>query len=494
MEQGLLFAIVIFPLVLYALGARNYPVYSGLIPFLGGGTALIGTVLVALSGAPITARWLQTGLQLDTLSGSISFAVLTIGGVVMRYSARYLEDDPKREHFLKSIAFVLVSVMIMLLTSNLAALIVAWAAASFFLHRLLMHFSERVKARRAAEQKFWVSRFGDLFLVAGAFGLHQIFGTMDLPEMFTMAAQLPSDHPNLFTLNASLCLLTAGAIVKSAQYPFHFWLPKSLETPTPISALLHAGVINGGGYLVIRLSPILHQSDVALIMLLLFGTLSTVYGALVMSVQSDVKKQLAFSTVAQMGFMMVQCGLGAYQLASLHIVGHAFYKSYAFLSSGRAADLGKIRKLSPRRGALTTDNLWPQVIAMTMAVLGFLAILWITGINPLGKSGGILLSLVLVLAMAQALLSSENKTIGVTFALLMGISYFVLSHFWGHLLEGVVQMRVTQHSLGHSIIAGFSLLAFFGLYVGQNNLHRFFETKFGCKFYVYLLNGGYLGR
>lgn len=494
MNQALLIASLLFPLTLYALSYRNYAIFISPIPLLGAVTALLATAATLLTGQAISFEILALGLRLDALSGLISCAVLTIGGVVMRYSARYMEDDPNRTMFMRNIACVLSCVLLMLLSENLGVLIAAWAGSSFFLHKLLLHYSDRPKARQAAEQKFWISRLGDLFLVGGALLLHGLFGTLNFSSIFELAGQANLSAQDSLSLELSLCMISAGALIKSAQYPFHFWLPKSLESATPVSALIHAGVINAGGYLLIRLSPVLIHVDTALSILLLIGTVTTIYGALVMVVQPDIKKQLAYSTIAQMGFMMVQCGIGAFQLASLHIVGHAFYKSYAFLNSGAAAQLGKIRKLSAARQLTPQDNLWPQVMAIAAAALAFLALLWVTGISLPGKAGGGLLSFVLILAMAQALLSSERRDLGISFAALMGVGYFLLSALWSLLLRDTVPMEPLQYSALHAVMVLFSVLAFIGLYIAQNNLHRFVASKTGNRLYVYLLNGGYLGR
>jgi NAD(P)H-quinone oxidoreductase subunit 5 len=130
------------------------------------------------------------------------------------------------------------------------------------------------------------------------------------------------------------CLLVAAALLKSAQFPFHTWLPDTMETATPVSALMHAGIVNAGGILVLRLHPLIAQSEVALAILASVGAITAVFGSVVMLTQASIKRSLAFSTVAQMGFMMLELGLGAYHLALLHLVAHSLYKAHAFLSSG----------------------------------------------------------------------------------------------------------------------------------------------------------------
>ena len=139
-----------------------------------------------------------------------------------------------------------------------------------------------------------------------------------------------------------LCLsLVCGAMLKSAQFPFHSWLPDTMETPTPVSALMHAGIINAGGFLIVRLSPLVTLSPLSLHILAVVGAFTAIFASLVMMTQASVKRMLAFSTIAQMGFMMLQCGVGAFSIAVLHIVAHSLYKAHAFLSSGSVVSISK---------------------------------------------------------------------------------------------------------------------------------------------------------
>jgi len=141
----------------------------------------------------------------------------------------------------------------------------------------------------------------------------------------------------------AICLLLVGvAMLKSAQFPFHSWLPDTMETQTPLSALMHAGIINAGGFLIVRLSPVVSLSPVALNTLAIVGAFTAIFASLVMMTQASIKRMLALSTIAQMGFMMLQCGLGAFSIAVLHIVAHSLYKAHAFFIVGqRGGDFQK---------------------------------------------------------------------------------------------------------------------------------------------------------
>jgi NAD(P)H-quinone oxidoreductase subunit 5 len=168
----------------------------------------------------------------------------------------------------------------------------------------------------AARKKFLISRLGDLFLTAAMVLIVSSLGSGDFATIFAAADQLRADsQPLNWALSLGATFLVLGAMTKSAQFPMHSWLPDTMETPTPVSALMHAGIINAGGFLVIRLSPLISLSHLALDLLAVVGTLTAVIGSVIMLTQPTVKRALAYSTMAQMGFMMLQCGLGAFAAA-----------------------------------------------------------------------------------------------------------------------------------------------------------------------------------
>lgn len=162
------------------------------------------------------------------------------------------------------------------------------------------------------------------------------FGTSEFATLLAAAGELRAAGAGAVPAAVDWIggLLVFAALLKSAQFPFHSWLPDTMETPTPVSALMHAGIINAGGILVLRLSPLVSLSDAAMLTLCVVGGFTAVFASTVMLTQASIKRGLAFSTVAQLGFMMLECGLGAFPLALLHLVGHSLYKAHAFLSSG----------------------------------------------------------------------------------------------------------------------------------------------------------------
>jgi NAD(P)H-quinone oxidoreductase subunit 5 len=257
----------------------------------------------------------------------------------------------------RTVAFVSAFV----LSDHLAVSGVLWIGMSLGMHALLRHFEGRAAARRAAKKKFWFSRVGDVaFWTAVVLLLRE--GVSLSPSSWTVDTFAGS------SAGVAALLLVGTVLLKSAQFPFHSWLPETMEAPTPVSALMHAGVINAGAFLLLRLSPLLVARPAALDLALVAGGLTTALGCLVWWSQPDVKKSLAWSTVAQMGFLMVEIGLGLFHTALLHLLGHALYKAHAFLRSGT---LPETRVEENRDDALSS---WILPAAATLVFAALLAV------------------------------------------------------------------------------------------------------------------------
>eukprot|EP01035_Chromulina_nebulosa_P032845 gene32844-43913_t len=258
-----------------------------------------------------------------------------IGWVVVRYSATYLDGEPRQGAFNGWLCLTLASVQMLILSGNLILFTLAWIATSLFLHRLLLFYPERTAARRAAAKKFVVARIGDGALIIAAVLLTLAYGTIDIAPI--LGAARAGTGGGLAT-GAAACLAVA-ALLKSAQFPMHGWLTEVMEAPTPVSALLHAGVINAGGFLLIRFADVMLLAPGVLAGLVMIGGFTALFAGLVMLTQPAVKTSLAWSTVAQMGFMILECGLALFPLALLHIVAHSLYKAHSFLAAGGAVEL-----------------------------------------------------------------------------------------------------------------------------------------------------------
>jgi NAD(P)H-quinone oxidoreductase subunit 5 len=316
-----------------------------------GGSPLIGLPSVGLS------------VRTDAVSAAMLLLVTFIGWVVVRYAGTYMDGEVRQGSFTGWLCLTLATVLLLVMAGNVFQLVLAWIATSLFLHRLLLFYPERRAAQRAARKKFVTARFGDVALISAAVLLISAYGTSDIGAI--LAAARAGVGGGLAVVAASL--LALAAILKSAQFPTHGWLTEVMETPTPVSALLHAGVINAGGFLLIRFADVMLLAPGVLAALVIIGGFTALFGSLVMLTQPAVKTSLAWSTVAQMGFMIFECGLALFPLALLHIVAHSLYKAHSFLSSGGAVErVATIRRPGPvaipRAGAVGRAFLWALFI------------------------------------------------------------------------------------------------------------------------------------
>jgi len=290
------------------------------VPLFGPATASIGAGPAALT------------LRVDVLSAVITLVVGFIGWVVVRYARSYLDGERREGAFHGLLLATLAAVLVLAMAGSLALLVLAFAAVGLGVWRLLLFYAARPEARRAAAKFALVWAAGDLALVLAATLLWFTFGAADIAAINLAAAT--GTVPGAAFLATGLLVL--AALLKVAAFPVHGWLTEVMEAPTPVSALLHAGVISAGGVLLIHFAPLMQTSPGAMAALVLLGGFTALFGGLVMLTQAAVKTALAWSTVAQMGFMLLQCGLGLWALALLHIVAHALYKAHAFLGSGSA--------------------------------------------------------------------------------------------------------------------------------------------------------------
>nr|WP_111301073.1 proton-conducting transporter membrane subunit [Paracoccus saliphilus] len=322
-----------------ALVATAFPRLAAL-PRLAEATALAtltlagaGVVQLTLTGAQVLSLMPGLTLRLDAVGATMALLVAFVGWIVVRYARSYLvgEAGAARGHagILASLAFVLVLVQ----AGDLVLVTISFLAIGLVMRQLLLFYPDRPEARRAAAKFSRVWGAGDLALAVAALSAWQAFGTTDLQALNDAARAAP-----VLPLAAKVAVaaLVLAALLKTASFPLHGWLTEVMEAPTPFSALLHAGIINGGGLLLIRTADLVQASPGAMAALVMLGGLTALFGAAVMLTQSAVKTALAWSTIAQMGFMLLQCGLGLWALALLHIVAHSLYKAHGFLASGQA--------------------------------------------------------------------------------------------------------------------------------------------------------------
>jgi NAD(P)H-quinone oxidoreductase subunit 5 len=267
---------------------------------------------------------------LDALSivimGLVAFIAICIGS----YSLRYLEGDKKKRTFFLNLSMLVCTVFILLCADHLLLFLASWGVSNYLLAKLMLHKRGWEAARQSSILAGKNFGLGLLFLSAAALILYNATGLATIQGILSTPLEP-------WAAIASGILLLLAAMTQSALWPFHRWLTSSLNSPTPVSALMHAGLVNGGGLLLARFSPILAQQPVLMNMIFATGITTALLGTLWKLMQSDIKRMLASSTMGQMGFMIAQCGLGLFPAAVAHLCWHGLFKAYLFLTSASAA-------------------------------------------------------------------------------------------------------------------------------------------------------------
>ncbi len=333
-----------------------------------------------------------TGLVFDRLTAVLVVLVVGVSAIVAIFATRYLSDDPRLGRFQAALALTTAGTVGFASASSLLVLVGGWLVASAGFLLLLAHRREVTGGREALRRTAGAFVVGDVALLAATGIALVAVGNLDLRDPAAGAAQLGDAG----VVEPVAVLLVIAALARCAQLPLHRWLPATIAAPTPVSALLHAGLVNAGGILLVRLGPVIGAAEVAGYLLLAAGTAGALYGGAVMLTRADVKGALAHSTIAQMGFMLVQVALGAASAAVVHLVGHAMYKAALFLGSGSA-----VRSRRRRASALQGRELSaaPRIAAALGLPLAALAIATVVAGGTSAVGGG---AAVVLLAFAWA--------------------------------------------------------------------------------------------
>ena len=433
------------------------------LPRLTEGAALLALIsavtaaVVVVSQGPGTALLLGSenfgiATRLDAVSATMLVLVAFVGWVVVRYSASYLDGEARQGAFLGWLSATLAAVLLLVQAGDLVQLVVAWIATSVCLHQLLLFYRDRVQAIRAARKKFVVARIGDVALIAAAVLLAVGYGTTDITTILAAAREGTAPAAAVWATG----LIALAALLKSAQFPSHGWLTEVMETPTPVSALLHAGVINAGGFLLIRFADVMLLAPGVLAVLVIVGGTTALFGGLAMLSQSAVKNSLAWSTIAQMGFMIMQCGLALFPLALLHIVAHSLYKAHAFLNYGTAVDqVAAIR----RPGPIAIPNGWAVMRAFAIALAIYVAVGFAFGFeakSPQAIALGAILIFGVAYLLAQGLADAAPRVLTrriAIYSVATSVSYFALQIGAEWLTAGVLPATPAPGPLEWALLA-----------------------------------------
>jgi NADH-ubiquinone oxidoreductase chain 5 len=282
-------------------------------------------------------RWIDSeylniywGFNFDSLTVSMLLPVLIISSLVHVYSIGYMSHDPHNQRFFSYLSLFTFMMIILVTADNFLLMFVGWEGVGVCSYLLVSFWFTRIAANQSSLSAFFTNRVGDCLLTIGLFITLLTFGNIDYSTVFSLA---PYINENAITI-IGICLLI-GAMAKSSQVGLHVWLPMAMEGPTPVSALIHAAtMVTAGVYLLMRVSPLIEYSSTVLLLCLWLGAITTVFSSLIGLFQQDIKKVIAYSTMSQLGMMVIAVGLSSYNIALFHLVNHAFYKGLLFLGAG----------------------------------------------------------------------------------------------------------------------------------------------------------------
>ncbi len=332
-----LLSALLIPLLAPRFGRRvaRLSVAAGCITFALAVVVLSAAVMRGASGhVALAGSWAI--FLFDPLSSLMAMVIAGISLIVHIYSVRYMAEEAGYARFFMLLDLMTATLLAMVAAGDLVTLLIAWHLIGVLLYFLLGQDTRSHSAHRYAFWTFITYRFGDLPLLLAAGLLYHAYGTWSLPVIFSRIADGPAVQ-SLFGLPLTELvagLIAVAAFARSAQFLLHTWLPYTMAGPTPVSALMHAGIVNAGGFLINRFAPVFAQTDGVLPWVFIVGLVTALIGSTLMLSQNDIKKSLGYSTMGQMGFMIMECGVGAFSLAIYHLISHGLFKGTLFLGSG----------------------------------------------------------------------------------------------------------------------------------------------------------------
>jgi NADH-ubiquinone oxidoreductase chain 5 len=302
--------------------------------------AIICFMEVGFNNAPVTAhlfRWIDSeslsvswAFNFDSLTVSMLIPVLIVSSLVHVYSIGYMSHDPHNQRFFSYLSLFTFMMVILVTADSFLLMFVGWEGVGVCSYLLVSFWFTRIAANQSSLSAFLTNRVGDCLLTIGMFAILFSFGDINYFTVFSLAPYFSET----IVIIIGICLLI-GAMAKSSQVGLHVWLPMAMEGPTPVSALIHAAtMVTAGVYLLMRVSPLIEYSSIILLTILWIGAITTVFSSLIGLFQQDIKKVIAYSTMSQLGMMVIAVGLSSYNIALFHLVNHAFYKALLFLGAG----------------------------------------------------------------------------------------------------------------------------------------------------------------
>ncbi len=312
-------------------------------------------------------------LQVDQLTLVMLLVVTGVGWLIHLYSTGYMADDAGYRRFFSYLNLFMFFMLTLVLAANYLVLFVGWEGVGLCSYLLVGFWFLKKTATDAGNKAFWVNRIGDFGFLLGLFLMFREFGSLDFASVFDRAATMPTETAAHGVLTAICLLLLAGATGKSAQIPLYVWLPDAMEGPTPVSALIHAAtMVAAGVYMVARSNVLFLHAPAAMKAVAVIGCVTALFAATIALVQTDIKKVLAYSTISQLGYMFLGCGVGAFGAGIFHLMTHAFFKALLFLGAGSVMHAMSGEQDMRRMGGLRKAIPWTYgtMVAAALALSG----------------------------------------------------------------------------------------------------------------------------
>jgi NAD(P)H-quinone oxidoreductase subunit 5 len=417
-------------------------------------------------------------IYLDALSVTMIILICFITGVVGAFAVRYLQGDRKQYQFYFLLSALLVCIVLLVSVDNLLLFLLCWGLSNYLLVRLMLHKNLWLAAKNSAQlasKNFMLSFIG----IAAAFGFLYL-ATNEL----SIQAILQSNLKDSLLLPASILLLFA-AMAQSALWPFHTWLLSSLNSPTPVSAVMHAGLVNGGGFLLARFAPLYKDHPSLLAFIVIVGLVTAILGNLWKLIQNDVKRMLACSTMGQMGFMLLQCGLGLFSAAIAHLCLHGLFKSYLFLASGSAAKDKNIDRVY-------TPRMTNVILAPILGIISAYSFAFFSNKIPLENNTNLILVLVSYIGGTQLALNILSSELRSRFVLAL-IASVAMCSIYGAVVNvfqsNLSYLNMPQKINAIHILSMLVLFMFWLISIFYTNLQQLMPLKkYIAKAYVSMLN------
>lgn len=442
---------------------------------------LINALLARWMGRPFFEKNLVWGFIPNEIAWLMAALILGISAIVHQFSLSYMAGDRNYRRYFLFLSLITVSSLFMVASDHILLLITFWTLSNLILTLLITHKVQWEAAKNSGYLAMKTFLWGLVFLSAGAGLLAYQVKSFSLKLITENSASLPNSIRTI-----ALLLIILAALTQSGGWPFHRWLISSLNSPTPVSAFMHAGLVNGGGFLIVRFAPVFFHDKLALDVLFVLAVLTLILGGIWKLLQSDIKRMLACSTMTQMGFMMMQCSLGLFSAALAHLCLHGLFKAFLFLKSG--STISEPRRSSEER--VSTFSIF--VLSLVCGVFGVIGFMWASMLPLALVDTNTVLIFFCWVASSQIAHTVLQKQTSLFFVLAVSVTCLVLGSLYGWTValieESVSALQISQpFSLSPLHLIAMSLILCIWLGLNLKPVANL-STSFWRRFYVAMLN------